>query len=464
MEIQMKLYSQNRISYILTLAALGCAGFSAPAFGQVINEDIKIIPSDGSIIANFGSAVDIDGDQVVIGARSDGAVLGTPTGAAYIFDVPTTSELLKLQASDGFSEDRFGTSLGIDAGVVVVGAFLEDDNGLSAGAAYLFNASTGAEMLRLDAGDTAAADFFGWAVAIDDGLVVVSAYGDDDNGAESGSIYVFSATTGVFMFKLSPDNPIAGEFFGWSVAIEDNTIAVGALLGSNGVDISGAAYLFDATTGDQLFKLLADDGGANDLFGTSIALHNGLVAVGARGDRPNGFDSGSAYVFDTSTGLQVSKLVPDDGAVSDQFGLSISVHQGVVAVTAPLSDGAGSNSGSAYLFNADDGSQIAKLLATDAASDDRFGQSVSMEDGVVAVGAWLDDDNGSGSGSAYLFSVPEEECTADFTGDGTLDIFDLFDFIAAFNSSMPNADLTGDGIFDIFDVFEFIEAFNAGCP
>ena len=133
------------------------------------------------------------------------------------------------------------------------------------------------------------------------------------------------------------------------------------------------AYLFNATTGQQLHKLLPTDGAAGDSFGYSIAIDNGVVAVGALWDDDNGDNSGSAYLFDASTGEQLHKLLPDDGAAGDEFGSAIAIDNGVVAVGADRDDEHGDNSGSAYLFDASTGQQLHKLFPDDGAEDYRFG-------------------------------------------------------------------------------------------
>ena len=116
----------------------------------------------------------------------------------------------------------------------------------------------------------------------------------------------------------------------------------------------------DVLEGELISGLQASDDGAKDnIFGYSIAISNGVVAVGAHWDDDNGNYSGSAYLFDASTGAQIAKLLPSDGLTWDYFGYSIAIDNGVVAVGAPYAG----NAGAAYLFNASTGEQIAKLLA-----------------------------------------------------------------------------------------------------
>ena len=131
------------------------------------------------------------------------------------------------------------------------------------------------------------------------------------------------------------------------------------------------------------------------------------VLVGAREDDDKGSNSGSAYVFIRSgtTWTQQAKLTASDGVADDQFGFSVSVSGDTVVVAAPLDDDNGTNSGSAYLFtrSGTTWTQQSKLTASDGAAGDFFGISVSMSGDTVVVGAREDDDKGANSGSAYVF-------------------------------------------------------------
>jgi hypothetical protein len=129
--------------------------------------------------------------------------------------------------------------------------------------------------------------------------------------------------------------------------------------------------------------------------------------VGAYFDDDIGTDSGSAYVFTRGGGVwtQQAKLTAADGAASDLFGYSLSLSGDTLAVGAYGDDDNGSASGSAYVFTRSGGvwTQQAKLTAGDGAASDYFGYSLSLSGDSLAVGAYLDDDNGTDSGSAYVF-------------------------------------------------------------
>ena len=451
------LYSNPRL---FTVTFIASSLFTVlPAVGQVINEDFKLLASDGSAGDLFSYSISIDNGVIAVGAYGDANGIGS--GSAYLFDASSGTQIAKLLPSDGGR--RFGRSVAIDNGIVAVGDFGNDDNGIGSGSAYLFDASTGAQLFKLLPIDGAADDNFGISIDINNGIVAIGAFLNDDNGNGSGSAYLFDASTGAQLFKLLPIDGAAGDAFGWSVAIDNGVVAVGAYGDDDNGSGSGSAYLFDASTGAQIAKLHANDGAGGDWFGGSVAIDNGIVAVGAPYANDNGNFSGSAYLFDVSNGLQIAKLLPTDGAVGDVFGYSIAIEDGVIAAGAYSDTNKNIRTGSAYLFDASTGEQITKLLPSDASAFANFGISIAINNSTVAIGAPFTSENGDNSGSAYLFTAPST-CPADLTGEGVLDFFDISAFLSAFVSQNPIADFTGDGIFDFFDVSAFLGAFGAGCP
>ena len=251
--------------------------------------------------------------------------------------------------------------------------------------------------------DGAADDWFGESVALSGNLAVIGASLDNDNGINSGSAYVFDITTGQQLFKLLPSDGAARDWFGESVAISGNLAVIGVFSDDDNGPGSGSAYVFDITTGQQLSKLLPSDGAEYDLFGTSVAISGNLAVIGADSDDDNGTDSGSAYVFDITTGQQLFKLLPSDGAEYDEFGNSVAISGNLAVIGADSDDNNGTDSGSAYAFDVTTGQQIFKLLPSDGAAGDAFGFSVSISGNLAVIGASGDADNGSLSGSAYVF-------------------------------------------------------------
>ena len=115
------------------------------------------------------------------------------------------------------------------------------------------------------------------------------------------------------------------DSFGISVAIDGTKAIVGAYQNRGGSHNSGSAYLFDVTTGAELAKLIPNDAGDFDWFGWSVGISGNTAIVGAWRDDDNGSDSGSAYLFDVVTGAQLAKLTPSDGAEGDDSAASVAI-------------------------------------------------------------------------------------------------------------------------------------------
>ncbi|MCH8807589.1 MAG: FG-GAP repeat protein, partial [Planctomycetes bacterium] len=218
------------------------------------------------------------------------------------------------------------------------------------------------------------------------------------------------------------------------------------------------------------------DGAEFDPFGTSVAISGATAIVGVPFDDDNGFIAGSAYLFDTTTGRQIAKLLPDDGAAFDNFGISVGISGATAIVGAYHTDDNGTWSGSAYLFTAASGRQIAKLLPNDGAEFDTFGISVAISGATAIVGAPWNNDNGDLSGSAYLFDAAGASSPGDLNCDGRLDGGDIDPFFLALgdpaayllqfpNCDVLNGDMNGDGRLDGGDIDPFFECLGGGqCP
>lgn len=331
---------------------------------------------------------------------------GPNSGSAYLYDASTGAQIAKLTPGDGAERDFFGYSVGISGNVAIVGSYQDDDNGSLSGSAYLFDARTGVLNAKITPEDGAEGDWFGRSVAVSGNTAIVGSSGDDDNGNRSGAAYLFDVRTGSQISKLKPADGAPHDWFGYSVAISGNTAIVGSYSDDDNGSGSGAAYLFDARTGSQISKLRPADGAAFDSFGISVAVSGNIAIVGSYRDDDNGTDSGSAYLFDASTGAQIAKLTSDDGAEGDWFGRSVAMRENTAIVGSPRDDDNGLSSGSTYLFEVSTGAQIAKITPGEGAEGDWFGYSVAYDGNTAIVGTPRDDDNGSNSGSAYVFSGP----------------------------------------------------------
>ena len=124
---------------------------------------------------------------------------------------------------------------------------------------------------------------------------------------------------------------------------------------------------------------------------------------------------GRASYDATTTPSNEVKIKASDGAASDEFGYSVAVGSSRICVGSYYDSDDGTGSGSAYIYDLN-GAQLAKIKASDAGAYDYFGYSVAVGSGRIVVGAYGDDDNGSSSGSAYIFTTPEQRHLLDLLG------------------------------------------------
>ena len=358
-------------------------------------------------------------------------------------------ELAKLSGFDGQSDDGIGSGVAVDNDTAVIG--VPGANGAS-GVAFVFTRVSGAwtKQAKLTASDRQGSDVFGISVAVSGNTAVVGASGDDDNGSRSGSVYVFTKPSGGWSawdtlpqtgeeeededkdgltVKLTASDGAEDDFFGRSVAVDRDTVVVGAHQDDdNGTD-SGSAYVFtkpsdgwndDEYDGNETAKLTASDSDSEgNLLGFSVAVDGDTVVVGSPGANDA---KGGAYVFTKPSdgwndgdynGNEIVQLTASNGENGDVLGDSIAVDADTVVVGADFDDDNGSNSGSAYVFtkpsagwNDDDynGNETAKLLASDGAVDDFFGKSVAVDGDVILIGAPTDWTRKNDLGSVYLFT------------------------------------------------------------
>ncbi len=392
---------------MLAMMLVSLAGQFAVAQCQPVQIANIIEGSTSDNTNQFGEAVAISGTTAVVGDWGYEQNGTRGVGSLFVFDARTGQQLAILVADDGENNDHLGYSVAIDGTTAIAGAPQDDDNGDHSGSAYIFDTTTGQQLAKLLPSDGAAGDAFGQglgqAVAISGTTAIVGAHLNDDNGESSGSAYLFDTTTGQQTFKLLPDDNAAGDQFGFSVAISGAIAIVGAWFTDDNGEDSGSAYLFDTTTGEQTFKLLPDDGAASDFFGHSVAISGNRAVVGAIGDDDNGERSGSAYVFDTTTGQQIAKLLPQDGGAGDWFGQSVSISGNTAVVGSYYADDNFEDSGSAYLFDIRTGQQIAKFAPPgNGAYRQHFGYCASISGVTAIIGT---NQYGFGVRSAVLFDV-----------------------------------------------------------
>ena len=376
--------------------------------------------------------------------------------------LPTTTEQQILNASDGRSRDRFGTAVAIDGTTVLIGAPDEED-GLGnddEGAVYVFelDGSTWSEQQKLTEPVREKGGGFGSRLAMDGDTAVVAALGGFTNN-DGGRAYVFvrSGSAWVLQQKLVLGDPVEFDAFGSSVAIDGDTLVVGAA----GRDIGptsgnhGAAYVFvrSGTTWTLQQELTASDAGGGFVFGSTVALSGSTVfaadrrgrvyvftrsgttwteqqafdADGESGD-PISLSGDSALIGQPQAGIEVAgefrgtarvysrsgntwtaqaMLLPSDNAVLMGFGSGVSLDGPTALIGAAADDSGGyTNRGSAYVYarSGNTWTQQRKLAASDGQTNSLFGNSVDMSGGTAIVGARWHSALQSDRGAAYIFN------------------------------------------------------------
>lgn len=374
----------------------------------------------GEAYATFGSSVSVSGDTAVIGAPTDDTGAGANAGSAYVFvrNGMSWTQQARLIASDGATDDAFGTSVAVSGDTVVVGAYRDVTDGVNIGSAHVYvrNGSSWTEEARLAPPAGVKNGYFGWSVALSGDTALIGAYRDTTAGNGAGSAYVFlrSGTVWTQQAQLLAPDAATGDEFGYSVALDGDTAVIGSHFddeGGPGND-AGSAYVFvrGGTTWSQQARLVKTEPKELDLFGTSVDVSGDTVVVGAyRDDTPAARNGGSAYVFVRSgtTWTQQAELLAADAAVNDEFGWSVALSGDTAVIGAYADDRpAGLGVGSAYVFvrTGTSWTQQTQLLLDDGAFQDQFGFAVAVDGDTILTGVNFDDTiAGEDAGSVPVF-------------------------------------------------------------
>jgi hypothetical protein len=344
--------------------------------------------------------------------------------------IPETTfrSLLKLVAGDTADNTSFGMSADVDGGLAIVGAPGDDVNGTNSGAAYIFSRDLGGldgwgQVKKLVASDAAADDLFGVSVDISGDYALVGAVAEDGAGTGRGAAYIFYRNQGGLdgwgqVKKLTASAAADNDGFGFAVALDGDTLIVGADGVDGGGTNEGAAYVFYKDQGGAdnwgpVVKLVAGDPDDVNQFGYSIGLSGDVAVIGSPGDKGAGSNRGAAYIFSRDMGGadgwgQLKKLTASDASDDVWFGTSVALDGALAVIGAGWDNGGGTDRGAAYLFGGDQGGadnwgQFKKLTASDAHDSALFGYDVAVDGDYVVVGAGWSKGGGTQRGQAYVF-------------------------------------------------------------
>ncbi len=367
----------------------------------------KLYAADGGTYGAFGISVGLSETTLIVGSTFP---VDPRQQAAYLFNAATGEQLFKLTTvNDG---ERFGEAVATDGTLALVGAPYADRQASNSGSAYLFRVSTGALLAILNASDPTLDKYFGTSVAIHGNIAIVGAPGDGTLGAGAGVAYIFDVSDPRQprqLLKLLAGDGVTSDTFGFIVQISADNVVLITAPSANNTGRSGRAYLFDARTGQQLFRLLPHDAAPENHFGRAGAIGGpsgkGLAVIGAWGDDEKGQDAGAAYLFDVNSGMELAKLTASDGEAGDRLGSTVTLNETVSVIGVPHDDANGSNSGSAYLFDVRTAEQLGKVYPHDGYIADKFPGALAMCDATLCASLPSDDDLGAYAGAVYLFDV-----------------------------------------------------------
>jgi hypothetical protein len=421
-------------------------------------ETAKLFPSDANTDDSFGVSVAIDSNTAVVGAYKNDSN-GSDCGAAYVYELTGSQwiEKQKLVPSDGSAGDQFGRSVAIEGNTIVVGSYYDDSNG----SAYVFTCSGGVwtQQQKLVAPD-AANDRFGCSVSIDNNAIVIGAY-RYNNYTGSACVFTRAGQNWNFQQKLTASDAQQGDHFGYSVAIDNNTIIIGAPYDDySGLDYAGSAYLYKKrdTMWVEQNILRASDSSQMAHFGNSVAIDGNWAVIGAYECNIGSINTaGAAYIFSqTGAGwVEQQKLFDANSPASgEDFGWAVAIKNDTILVGCPYDFVDGNKTGSVFEYVLDGSTWVLsdRLAAGDANTDDKFGSSLALSGRHIIIGAPYNSNNGKSTGSAYVF----DDFPGDLDADGDVDFFDFAVLAGCWRQNNPLADIApapaGDGFVDIKDL------------
>lgn len=383
-------------------------------------EEEKVQPNSLVNGDGFGGATCLIGDMLIVGAPFKDFGGADSVGSIQYFKRIADSWTYQgeIESPDGASQDYFGFSLDFNGTHLVVGAPFNDENGLNAGAVYIyeFDGTTFNFVKKNMAGSGAAGDEYGRSVSIGDTTIIVGSPQDDDLATNAGAAYVYRWDNNNWteLQKVTSSFVEFGnEFFGYSVDLHNDRFIVGATLDDDAATDAGTAfvYTFDGSLWQFEAKLSPSDGASSHSFGFSTSINDSILIVGAFGANNTVPSAGAAYIFRRNGTVWTEEeiLFQDDVDIDDWFGFDVEIEGNTAIVTALNNDEFVSNGGSVYLIRYDELLDEWIIEYNDFADDGllnwRYGFSCSLDGLNYVVGAIGATGTTVKSGAVYYYDI-----------------------------------------------------------
>lgn len=378
--------------------------------------ETKVTATDSGMGNSFGGIVSMDGNRLLIGAPQDDDN-GDVSGSAYVYRLEGSVWVkeAKLLPHDGMPFHYFGTALSLDGDVAMVGARADNEKATAAGAVYVFRATESGwkEEAKLTASDATHHALFGYDVALEGNRAVIGT--TDYAGWEVNAAYVFQFDGSRWseVAKLTPSDGEYGDHFGTAVAMSDNVIAIGAYGKDNTSNNAGpgAAYVyrFDGSHWFEQAKLTLPDAKAEDSFGTRVAVDGDVLAVAAYGRN-------AVYMYRWNGSTWEPEMTLTASLEEDQY-FAFDIALGGDLLTVSVNKGVSPGAVILYQWTGEIWRELARITASDGYDNQYFGNDISLSLDRLLVGAPGDN---SSRGAVYVYDHilnPELASTNDGSGD-----------------------------------------------
>ncbi len=413
----------------------------------------KILPNNPQSGSQFGThSIKFNDDWAIIPSNTHDEAPYTNSGKVdiYRFNNNQWSYFQEIQPSYTAEDNLlFGRQVALSNDTVAIGAHNTDIGGVSAGivSVYKFNGTSWIEEQLIQSTDIAAGDLFGHSLALNQNTLIVGAPREDDGAAGAGAIYIFERVGATWSQteKLLSDEPTASEYMGERISYDPTTETIVAAAPNNNElnTDSGAIHIFSKASGAWAFeqKIIPADIAIGDFLGRgTIAINGNTLAVGSELHGT----PGAIWIYtrnNNSWSLEQKIVASDAAGNAINFGQSLALKGNTLIAGAATIN---SNTGQIYAFTRDSGTWSEDLrYVASALTGDLFGNSVALYNDDIITAAQSDDDTVSNGGAAYIITRTDQTPPALLSStpaDDTTDVAADTDIILTFDQNITQGD------------------------